>query len=178
MKKTATIAALLVALTVAGAPAEAKERQNKKNKKQQGVVLTQPQFVQILEMLSKGATPQEAVAVAQPGATGEKGAKGDKGDAGAAGSAGARGAAGERGAPGPQGEPGPAGEPGLAGERGPAGVGFSSGAIFLVNGGCPEGTTLQGPQNRWTVYANDTSGRPWLTSGSSAQLFLSACQVN
>jgi hypothetical protein len=28
------------------------------------------------------------------------------------------------------------------------------------------------------VYANDTSGRPWLTSGSSAQLFLSACLVD
>jgi hypothetical protein len=28
------------------------------------------------------------------------------------------------------------------------------------------------------VYANDTTGRPWTTTGSSAQLFLSACQVN
>jgi hypothetical protein len=57
-------------------------------------------------------------------------------------------------------------------------VGFSSGVIFLVNGSCPVGTTMQGSENRWTVYANDTSGRPWTTTGSSAQLFLSACQVN
>jgi len=117
----------------------------------------------------------------QPGEPGDKGDKGDKGDRGAAGAAGARGpagAAGERGPAGPAGEPGepgPAGEPGQDGEDG---VGFSQGAIFLVNGSCPEGTTIQGAQNRWTVYANDTTGRPWLTSGSSAQLFLSACLVS
>ena len=120
----------------------------------------------------------DPVIQAQPGPSGAQGAKGDKGDAGSAGAAGARGPQGERGpqgVPGPQGERGPAGADGAAGANG---SGFPSGTIFLVNGSCPGGTTIQGAQNRWTVYANDTSGRPWLTSGSSAQLFLSACLVD
>jgi hypothetical protein len=109
------------------------------------------------------------------GEPGQPGAKGDKGERGEAGTPGAHGSQGERGAPGAT---GPAGPAGADGERGPAGVGFAQGAVFLVNGACPPGTTIQGAQNRWTVYANDTSGRPWLTSGSSAQLFLSACMVD
>ena len=116
--------------------------------------------------------------VAAPGPAGAQGVKGDKGDAGAAGTAGAVGAQGERGPqglPGPQGERGPAGADGVAG---PSGAGLPSGTIFLVNGSCPAGSTIQGAQNRWTVYANDTTGRPWLTTGSSAQLFLSACMVD
>lgn len=102
----------------------------------------------------------------EAGAPGQPGARGERGEAGAVG---------ERG---PQGERGLPGERGPAGERGSAGVGFASGVVFLVNGACPAGTTVQGSQNRWTVYANDTSGRPWTTSGSSAQLFLSVCQVD
>ena len=120
--------------------------------------------------------PQTPVIVeAQPGTPGEKGEKGDRGAAGAAGS---RGPAGPPGPAGPQGERGPAGPAGPAGNDAEGGSGFPSGTIFLVNGSCPEGSTIQGSQNRWTVYANDTTGRPWLTSGSSAQLFLSACQMN
>lgn len=108
------------------------------------------------------------------GATGATGAsvrgdKGERGEAGPAGVAGVAGASGERGAD---------GVAGPAGAAGRDGVGFSSGVIFLVNGSCPAGTTMQGSENRWTVYANDTSGRPWTTTGSSAQLFLSACSVN
>jgi len=114
---------------------------------------------------------------ALPGPAGAAGAKGDKGDKGESGTS-IAGPQGERGAAGATGLAGATGPTGPAGERGPAGVGFAQGAVFLVNGACPVGTTIQGAQNRWTVYANDTSGRPWLTSGSSAQLFLSACMVD
>lgn len=120
--------------------------------------------------------PQPSVIVeSKPGTPGAKGDKGDKGDRGATGASGARGPAGPQGPPGPAGETGPAGP---SGSDGSDGAGFSTGSILLVNGSCPEGTTIQGAQNRWTVYANDTNGRPWLTTGSSAQLFLSACLVN
>jgi hypothetical protein len=96
---------------------------------------------------------------------------------------------GPQGPQGPQGPAGPVGQGekgvngvngtnGTNGANGKDGIGFVSGTIVLINGNCPEGFTIQGPQNRWTVYANDTNGRPWLTTGSSAQLFLSACQVN
>jgi len=125
--------------------------------------------------------PEPEPPVVVQAAPGTPGDKGDKGDRGATGSTGARGPAGTAGARGPAGPAGPAGEPGEsgpAGEPGQDGAGFSQGAIFLTNGACPEGTTMQGAQNRWTVYANDTNGRPWLTSGSSAQLFLSACMVD
>lgn len=164
-------AGVLAAALVVAAPAEAaSDKKSKKPKKQAGVSLTMEQFTALLETLRQPATSVQAL----PGPAGSAGKPGDRGPAG---SAGAAGPAGERGAVGPAGEAGPAGPAGADGERGPAGVGFSPGAIFLVNGSCPEGTTLQGPQNRWTVYANDTSGRPWLTTGSSAQLFLSACLV-
>lgn len=122
--------------------------------------------------------PPPVVVESAPGADGAPGAKGDKGDRGAAGARGATGATGARGPAGAQGERGPAGPQGEPGADGANGVGFTSGTIVLVNGACPEGMTMQGSQNRWTVYANDTTGRPWLTSGSSAQLFMSACQVN
>jgi len=126
--------------------------------------------------------PEPPVVVqAPPGAPGEKGAKGDKGDRGATGSAGAQGpagAAGKDGVNGVDGKDGADGQDGQDGVDGEDGAGFSQGAVFLTNGACPEGTTMQGAQNRWTVYANDTNGRPWLTSGSSAQLFLSACMVD
>jgi hypothetical protein len=123
----------------------------------------------------------QPVQVPVPGEPGTAGARGERGEAGQRGTQGERGPQGERGLPGergpagPQGERGPAGVDGVAG---PSGAGFPSGTVFLVNGACPGGTTIQGAQNRWTVYANDTSGRPWLTSGSSAQLFLSACLVD
>lgn len=114
------------------------------------------------------------------GPAGERGIKGDRGETGAAGAS-VRGEKGERGEAGLAGATGPAGERGADGAAGAAGrdgVGFASGVIFLVNGSCPAGTTMQGAENRWTVYANDTSGRPWTTTGSSAQLFISACLVN
>ena len=119
------------------------------------------------------------------GPSGERGPKGDRGETGPAGAS-VRGEKGERGEVGPSGPAGvgvagPAGERGADGATGAAGrdgAGFPSGVIFLVNGSCPAGSTIQGPQNRWTVYANDTSGRPWTTTGSSAQLFLSACLVD
>ena len=122
--------------------------------------------------------PGPAGAAGATGADGKPGAKGDKGDRGAAGAAGATGAQGPSGEQGATGERGPAGPQGEPGADGADGIGFTSGTIVLVNGACPEGMTMQGSQNRWTVYANDTTGRPWLTSGSSAQLFLSACLVN
>ena len=105
------------------------------------------------------------------GEQGPQGLQGPKGDTGATGPAGRDGI----GTAGPQ---GPAGPTGSAGQNGEDGAGFTTGTIFLVNGACPTGSTIQGAQNRWTVYANDTSGRPWLTSGSSAQLFLSACMAD
>lgn len=170
-KTIATVVA--VAALIAAAPADAKEKKNKKNKKQPGITLSQQQFGMLLEMIASGERSANVAAL-----PGQKGEKGEKGEAGARGANGSNGARGEAGARGPAGAPGEQGPAGPQGEPGPAGVGFSQGSIFLVNGGCPEGTTMQGGQNRWTVYANDTNGRPWLTSGSSAQLFLSACQVN
>ena len=116
----------------------------------------------------------------EPGKMGNPGVKGDKGERGEQGLS-IIGPQGERGLVGPAGPAGPAGERGPAGPEGAAGrdgTGFASGTIILVNGACPTGMTMQGAQNRWTVYANDTSGRPWTTTGSSAQLFLSACMVN
>jgi hypothetical protein len=110
--------------------------------------------------------------------SGAQGAKGDKGDKGETGSVGATGPSGVAGVDGAAGADGVAGVAGVAGVDGRHGSGFPSGAIVLMNGNCPDGFTIQGAQNRWTVYANDTTGRPWLTSGSSAQLFMSACQVN
>lgn len=166
----ATLAALM-AVTLAG-PAEAKDNKKKKKKEQQQqmVLMTPQQFQMLLNMIADRPDPiMIPSTVPQKEPQKAPAAPGPKGD---------RGTAGLPGKPGQRGEQGPAGEPGPAGADGRNGVGFSPGAVFLVNGACPDGTTIQGPQNRWTVYANDTNGRPWLTTGSSAQLFLSACTVN
>jgi hypothetical protein len=133
-----------------------------------GVSLTHEQFMALLAAATKPAGVGATGAVGSPGRDGATGPAGAKGEAGV-GTAGADGAAGRDGVD---------GAAGPAGAAGRDGVGFASGVIFLVNGACPAGTTMQGTENRWTVYANDTSGRPWTTTGSSAQLFLSACQVN
>jgi len=176
MRKNMIVAGVLAAALVTAAPAEAAkgDKKPKKKKQQAQIVLSMEQFSMMLGMIRDGGE----IAQALPGPAGEPGEAGKPGAAGKDGAAGARGPAGAAGARGETGPAGPQGEPGPAGADGNDGVGFSSGAVFLVNGGCPEGTMMQGPQNRWTVYANDTTGRPWLTSGSSAQLFLSACQVN
>lgn len=111
------------------------------------------------------------------GPQGEQGEQGLPGES-VTGPQGPVGPSGPSGGSGPAGPQGPAGTAGSDGQDGRDGVGLASGMIFLVNGACPPGATVQGAQNRWTVYANDTSGRPWTTTGSSAQLFLSACLVN
>ena len=169
MKKL--IALLTVAALFAlGAGAVSASEKKPKRKAQATITLSNDQFMQLLAMATQPAptvaTPPVVGSPGKPGDKGDKGDKGESGSAGATGPAGATGAAGQDGAPGRDGAPGK------------DGVGFAQGAIFLVNGACPAGTTVQGPQNRWTVYANDTSGRPWTTTGSSAQLFLSACQVD
>jgi hypothetical protein len=148
--------------------ATAQAKENKPSKKQSGTVtLTNEQFMALLNAATGGS---RAPGLSGPsGSTGKDGAPGQRGERGEAG------AAGERG---PAGPAGPTGERGVDGTPGRNGAGFTQGVVFMVNGACPTGTTIQGAQNRWTVYANDTSGRPWTTSGSSAQLFLSACQVD
>ena len=117
--------------------------------------------------------------IVQQGPRGERGPAGESitGPQGPQGLQGLQGPAGPVGQ-GEKGVNGANGTNGTNGANGKDGIGFVSGTIVLINGNCPEGFTIQGPQNRWTVYANDTNGRPWLTTGSSAQLFLSACQVN
>jgi hypothetical protein len=161
-------------LLLIAAPVAASDKPKKPKAKQptsNTVTLTQDQFMAILAMVTAPAAPSVAPTVpSAPAAVAPAaGAKGEAGAAGVAGATGATGAKGETGATGADGAPGAAGRDG---------VGFSSGVVFLVNGDCPDGTTMQGSPNRWTVYANDTTGRPWTTTGSSAQLFLSACQVN
>lgn len=169
-KIIAATLAMSTALFLAG-PAEANEKKAKKQKQQQTVILSAEQFQMILQMLTERPTPVTAQQ-GEKGPTGATGATGPKGDTGTAGAAGKAGENGKDGANGVD------GAPGRDGVDGKDGAGFSQGTIFLVNGACPAGTTIQGPQNRWTVYANDTSGRPWTTTGSSAQLFLSACMVD
>jgi hypothetical protein len=169
-KLFALIVVVAVLIAAPAAVASKKPKPKPKPNPPVGIVLSPDQFMQILQML---AQPQQvpAPAVPQPVLPGPAGASGDRGPAGASG---------ERGPVGPAGAglPGSAGVDGADGVDGRDGVGFSPGVVFLVNGGCPDGSTMQGAPNRWTVYANDTSGRPWTTSGSSAQLFLSACQVD
>lgn len=169
MKKAIAIIGVVALLSLYGGTVSASEKKTAKKSKSQStaITLSNQQFMQLLEMATK---PQATTQI--PGVPGEAGKPGVKGDKGDAGPAGATGSAGIAGAAGQDGLPGRDGAPGRDG------VGFAQGAIFLVNGACPAGTTVQGPQNRWTVYANDTSGRPWTTTGSSAQLFLSACQVD
>lgn len=168
-KVLAVICALFL---IAVGPAAALDKPNRPKAKpvaSNTVTLTEAQFMAILALAAKPNAP------AATGANGATGAKGETGAAGAAGIAGAAGAKGEAGAAGATGDKG---ETGATGPAGRDGVGFAAGVIFLVNGDCPVNTTMQGAPNRWTVYANDTTGRPWTTTGSSAQLFLSACQVN
>lgn len=179
MRKTIFVIAVCTSLVFApAAMAETKGNKAKKAKPAATVTMTAAQFADLLERATNKPAPEKVTGPAgkdgQAGKAGERGADGATGAAGrdgvgVAGPAGLAGAAGERGAD---------GATGAAGAAGRDGVGFSSGVIFLVNGSCPVGTTMQGSENRWTVYANDTSGRPWTTTGSSAQLFLSACSVN
>ena len=175
MKKIFTSALVAAASVALATPAVAFENISPRSNTQQvaKVASNKKMSKQILLLQQQVQELLQAQAVAgPPGPVGATGPAGPAGPAGPSGSAGPAGSTGERGLP------GPAGANGRDGQPGPAGVGFTTGTIFLVNGACPEGATLQGPQNRWTVYANDTSGRPWTTTGSSAQLFLSACLVN
>jgi hypothetical protein len=168
---------LIVALIVlAAAPVVAANTKPKQPKSAgSSVTLTADQFMALLAMIAERPAPVTVPGAAgAPGAAGKPGDKGERGERGEAGAsvAGVAGAAGERGVAGER------GADGAPGRDGRDGVGFAQGVVFLVNGACPDGSTVQGAQNRWTVYANDTSGRPWTTTGTSAQLFLSACQVN
>jgi hypothetical protein len=161
------IAVISVILVIAAAPVVAANTKPKQPKPAaNSVTLTADQFMALLAMIAERPAP--VTVPGAPGAPGSAGKPGDRGERGERGEPGAS-IAGERGAP---------GERGADGAPGRDGVGFAQGVVFLVNGACPVGSTVQGAQNRWTVYANDTSGRPWTTTGSSAQLFLSACQVN
>ena len=174
MRKFLFIIAVCTSLVFApAAMAESKGKKVKKAKPAATVTMTAAQFAQLLDKAMNKPAPEKVTGPAgkdgAAGKVGERGADGATGAAGPAGIAGIAGAAGERGADGVAGPAGAAGRDGL---------GFASGVIFLVNGSCPAGTTMQGAENRWTVYANDTSGRPWTTTGSSAQLFLSACSVD
>jgi hypothetical protein len=167
--------AVLLSVSVA-VPAVASEKQKKTKQPSRSITLSEAQFMRLLEMAvatNRPAAPAAGVD-GKPGEQGKPGADGQPGAAGPPG-VGERGQDGAAGAQGVAGRDGVDGQPGAAGRDG---VGFEPGAVFLVNGACPGGTTVQGAQNRWTVYANDTNGRPWTETGSSAQLFLSACQVD
>ena len=128
----------------------------------------------------KKPTKQIQLVPGPQGDRGETGPQGPKGDSitGPAGPAGSVGPAGAVGPQGLQGIAGLNGKDGSPGRDGKDGLSLPSGTVILMNGSCPAGFTMQGDQNRWTVYANDTNGRPWTTTVSSAQLFLSACSVN
>ena len=180
MRKSIFIIAVCTSLTLApAAMAETKGKKANKAKATSTVMLTAAQFADLLERATNKPAPEKVTGQAgKDGAAGKAGDKGDAGATGATGAVGPAGVAGVAGADGQAGERGADGVAGAAGRDGRDGVGFASGVIFLVNGSCPAGTTMQGATNRWTVYANDTSGRPWTTTGSSAQLFLSACSVD
>jgi hypothetical protein len=176
MKKVIALLCVVMLAFAAPAVAEPKQKTTKAAKKiatlTKQVRTLEAQLVELLKTIKStnvapGRDGRDGLSVS--GAQGAKGDKGDKGDKGETGSVGATG---------PSGVAGADGVDGVAGVAGVDGSGLPSGAIILINGNCPDGFTIQGPQNRWTVYANDTTGRPWLTSGSSAQLFMSACQVN
>lgn len=178
MKKVATAALVAAASVALATPAVAFENIAPRNQSQQAVkVISKKKMTQQIALLQsqiQTLLAQEAIA----GPPGTPGATGPQGPAGPAGPTGPSGGVGPVGPAGPAGERGLPGPAGSNGEAGRDGFGMATGTIFLVNGACPTGTTIQGAQNRWTVYANDTSGRPWTTTGSSAQLFLSACLVN
>jgi hypothetical protein len=162
----AVVAAAALLFAPAALAADKKPKKKSAAPAANSVTLTSDQFMALLAMIAERPGP-----VSVAGSAGVAGKPGDKGD---------RGERGERGEAGASvaGQPGERGADGAPGRDGRDGVGFAQGAVFLVNGACPVGSTVQGAQNRWTVYANDTSGRPWTTTGSSAQLFLSACQVD
>lgn len=178
MKKVITVALVATTSVALATPAVAFENIAPRNQTQQAVkVVSKKKMIQqiaVLQSQIENLLAQEAIA-GPPGATGATGPQGPAGPAGPTGPSGGVGPAGPAGPAGERGLQGPAGADGRAGVDG---FGMATGTIFLVNGACPTGTTIQGGQNRWTVYANDTSGRPWTTTGSSAQLFLSACLVN
>jgi hypothetical protein len=176
MKKVIALVCVIVFVFAAPAVAETKKKTNKSAQKiatlTKQVSTLEAQLVELLKTIKStnvapGRDGRDGLSVS--GAQGAKGDKGDKGETGSVGATGPIGVAGVDGADGAD---------GVAGVAGVDGSGLPSGAIILMNGNCPDGFTIQGAQNRWTVYANDTTGRPWLTSGSSAQLFMSACQVN
>jgi hypothetical protein len=170
------IAVISVILVLVAAPMVAANTKPKQPKPAaNSVTLTSDQFMALLTMLAERPAP--VTVPGAPGAPGLPGKPGDKGERGERGEAGAS-VAGVAGAVGERGVAGERGADGAPGRDGRDGVGFAQGVVFLVNGACPAGSTVQGAQNRWTVYANDTSGRPWTTTGTSAQLFLSACQVD
>jgi hypothetical protein len=162
MFKPVVVIVATVALIFAPSAMAVDKKPKKKAAAPTVVTLTNDQFMSLLSMIIERPS---SVSFPSPGAAGKDGQPGQRGKRG------------ERGEPGVAGV-GVPGERGADGAPGRDGVGFASGVVFLVNGSCPTGSTMQGPQNRWTVYANDTSGRPWTTTGSSAQLFLSACQVD
>jgi hypothetical protein len=179
MKRKITVAALVAALLITATPADASDRsKDRKSKRPQTVTITEQQFMTMLQMIADRPSLVQEGKPGQVGADGKPGGQGPAGSEGRPGNDGKPGAAGQAGSDGQAGSNGRDGADGRDGSNGRDGVGFAPGTVFLVNGGCPDGTTVQGAQNRWTVYANDTSGRPWTTSGSSAQLFLSACQVD
>ena len=176
MKKVIALLCVVMLAFAAPAVAEPKQKTTKAAKKiatlTKQVRTLEAQLVELSKSIKSinaapGRDGRDGLSVS--GAQGPKGDKGDKGETGSVGATGPSGVAGVDGVDGAD---------GVAGVAGVDGSGLPSGAIILMNGNCPDGFTVQGPQNRWTVYANDTTGRPWLTSGSSAQLFMSACQVN
>ena len=170
MKKVIALLCVVMLAFAAPAVAEPKQKTTKAAKK----IATLTKQVRTLEaQLVELSKSIKSINVA-PGRDGRdglsvSGAQGPKGDKGETGSVGATG---------PSGVAGADGAAGVAGVAGVDNSGLPSGTVILINGNCPDGFTIQGPQNRWTVYANDTTGRPWTATGSSAQLFLSACQVN
>jgi hypothetical protein len=181
MKKIITTATIAVASVALATPAVAFNDISPRAKTQQATkVMSNKKLTNQITRLQARiqALLEERAVVGPPGATGATGPQGPAGPAGSTGPSGGVGPVGPAGPAGERGLQGPSGADGRDGQDGRDGVGLASGMIFLVNGACPSGTTVQGPQNRWTVYANDTSGRPWTTTGSSAQLFLSACLVN
>lgn len=165
---------MILAITVSTSSSQAIQKMDR-SKQKVSAKTTQKINKQILLLQQQIETLLTEKAI--QGEQGPQGLQGPKGDTGATGPAG-RDGIGTAGPQGPAGLQGIQGTPGMAGSNGRDGAGFTTGVVFLVNGNCPDGTTMQGAPNRWTVYANDTTGRPWTTTGSSAQLFFSACQVN
>jgi hypothetical protein len=180
MKKVITVAALMLLMTTAGSAVatEPNKGQKKAQNAATNVKALSKKIVRIEALISQMQSP---ITFGRDGLSGTNGAAGKDGRDGINGKdglAGKDGINGKDGAPGKDGLNGADGRDGAPGQNGLPGAGLPSGMIILINGSCPDGFVMQGAPNRWTVYANDTTGRPWTTTGSSAQLFLSACQVN